>query len=166
MSKRLEGWTLSETLVMMIVAGVVFLAVMDGIVLFNRYARRKTIEITDNMRLYEGYYHLRHLVVSADSVSAGSGFVSLYRESAILAELSETDSLLIARIGAFTDTLMAGISGLTLLRADSRHAADSICLTVAEPDGGRLHISFPVRPAAHRLIVKELQEQEKQYAYE
>jgi hypothetical protein len=66
-----QGWTLSETLIVMIVAGVVFLTMMDGLVLFNRYVGRKTQEITGNLRLGEGADMLRHLAAVSDSIAEG-----------------------------------------------------------------------------------------------
>ncbi len=165
-TKHIPGWTLSETLVMMIVAGVIFLAVMDGMVLFNRYTQRKTAEITANMSLYEGYYRLRHLTATADSISAENGHIRLYRQTSGLAELTENDSLLVARTGTMTDTLMSGRSGLRVSESRGRTGADSLCLTITESAGGHLNISFPVKPPVDRQIMENLREQEKQYAYE
>ncbi len=162
----LQGWTLSETLVMMIVAGIVFLAVMDGIVLFNRYTQLKTEQITANMRLYEGYYHLQYLTAAADSVSAEDSSVRLYRESAVIADLYEKDSVLIVRMGHVTDTLMYRVSGLALAENTPLAEADSVKLAVGEPGGNRLELSFPIKPPVSRTIIPNLREQEKQYAYE
>jgi hypothetical protein len=185
--KSLQGWTLSETLIVMIVAGIVFLAVMDGMVLFGRYASRKTGQITGNMRLYEGYYLLRHIAAEADSVAAagnpvwefsaagggvgsgggtGSRRITLFREGRAMAELIETDSLLIARRISRIDTLIAGVSGLALIEARDITGADTLKLTVRIPEGDPLMLSFPVVPATDRLAIKTIEEREKQYIYE
>jgi hypothetical protein len=166
------GWTLSETLVMMIVAGVVFLAVMEGLGLFNRYMGMKTTEIMTNMRLYEGYYLLRHLTASADSVSMEGTpdrgmCIRLFREDVLVADLSETaDSALIARRGTRLDTLMSSVSGLGLSETSQSAGVDTIKLSISTSDGNRLALGFPVVPAAIRPSLKDLREQERQYAYE
>jgi hypothetical protein len=158
MTKQLRGWTLSETLVVMIIAGIVFLAVMDGMVLFGRFASRKTNEITRNMALYDGYYLLRHMAVSADGVSTTDGHLGLCREEVAIAELFIEDSLLVARRGTRTDTLMWGVSELGF--------TDSIHLTVYTAANDTLRITFPVTPAASRITIEKLREREKKYAYD
>ncbi len=176
---KLPGWTLSETLVMMIVAGVVFLAVMDGMVLLGRYAGRRTAEITANMGLYEGYYLLQRLVASADSISAeesfgvplprGSSHLGLFREGRPVADIVSTaDSLLIAGRGTRRDTLMSHVSELRLVDPAGRAimAADTVRLSVHPPGGTSLTLSFAARSAVNNFVASDLREQEKQYAYE
>ncbi len=162
---------------MMIVAGIVFLAVMDGMVLFNRYTQRKTGEITANMRLYEGYYLLRHIAAEADSVSVGevavtgfsmmeSGRITLFREGRATAELTETDSLLVARRVSRIDTLMTGVAELGLLETRDRTGADTIKVTLIRHGGDPLTLSFPVVPATDRVAITTIEEREKPYIYE
>ncbi len=151
---------------MMIVAGVVFVSVMDGIALFNRFAGLKVRQITGNMRLWEGYYHLRDLAAAADSVAEEGGELRLFRKHAAIADLSETDSLLIARYGPRTDILLSGVSEFTFVASRELAGADTIRLAVRNLDGGVLLLSFPVAPPAHELLVKNLREQEIPYEYE
>lgn len=155
---KLAGWTLSETLVMMIVAGAVFLAVMDGIVMFGRYARAKTDEITRNLRLYEGYYRLEHLVASADSVTDNGGRLELFRDGGIMSILTQRDSLLTASTGHLTDTLLWGLEDMRL------NGADSLLFTLST-SGEPLPISFGLRPTHDESIIN-LRKQETPYAYE
>lgn len=151
----------------MIVSGIVFLAVMDGMALFGRYAGRKTDEITANMRLWEGYGLMRHLAAVSDSVSGWDGSIELFRRDSLAAEIFATpDSMLIARRTTRTDTLMEGISELRVAGTDARTGVDSICMRVRTPDGGSIAISFPITPSTSRLAVWRLGQREKQYAYE
>jgi hypothetical protein len=154
-NKSLQGWTLSETLVMMIVAGIVFVSVMDGITLFNRYASLKTRQIVGNMRLWEGYYLLRDLTAAADSVSIEGARVMLFCDYEPVADLFETDSLLMALHGPRTDTLMSGISELTL-------AADTVRVTIRNT----MIISFPVTPPKQKMIQENLFLKEEPYNYD
>ena len=174
MSHKLHGYTLTEMLVVMIVSGIVFLAAMDGLVLFGRYTTRKTAEITRNMQLWEGYGLLQHLAASSDSVAWQDGDaghldfavpdsrIRLFRADSLVAEIFATDdSVLIARRASRTDTLMTGAFDLT-----AAATADSLRFRARTPDGRAIHVSFPVIPAANRLSIKHLQEQESKYAYE
>jgi hypothetical protein len=155
--RHIPGWTLSETLVMMIVAGIVFVSVMEGVTLFNRYAGQKTRQIVDNMRLWDGYYHLRDLAATADSASMAPGSaISLFNRRATLAELRSTpDSMLVAQLGTHIDTLMTGVSGL-------RFSADTLTVTIRDT----LTVSFAVVPPPEVIIVRSLSERETTYAYE
>jgi hypothetical protein len=138
---------------------------MDGLVLFNRYTGRKTGEIIDNMRLYEGYSRLEHLAATSDSLSADGASISLFRRGNAFAILAESDSLLIVRAGAMTDTLLTGVAGLRVYESPVRTDADSLCITVTTL-GGSLGISFPVTLPPEKRAMEILKEQEKQYAYE
>ncbi len=163
---KLAGWTLSETLVMMIIAGIVFVSVMDGFALFNRFAGMKTKQIVDNMQLWEGYYHLRDLVAAADSISMSEEVIGLFREGETMAELFEADSMLVARYGPRTDTLMSAISELKLAGAWELTGTDTLLLAVRNTDGNTLALSFPVVPPLNKLLVKNISEREKDYEYE
>lgn len=151
----LPGWTLSETLVVMVLSGVVFLSIMEGASLLNRYARMRTNEITANMRLHEGYRTLQHLISQTDSASMEPAYITLFRDGSPLSSLALTDSLLVARTGIVSDTLLFGVSELHL-------GEDTLRVVVV----GELVLRFPFRPLVSRRIVNSLQQQEKLYEYE
>ena len=54
----LRASTLVETLVMMLVAGIVFLAVMDGLTLFTRLQARRTETLLEIGRRRDGYFRV------------------------------------------------------------------------------------------------------------
>ena len=58
----LRGSTLVETLVMMLVAGIVFLTVMDGMTLFTRLQVRRAEALLAAVRKVDGYYRTLSLV--------------------------------------------------------------------------------------------------------
>lgn len=161
----LGGWTLSETLITMIVAGIVFIAVMDGVRLFSGYSGRFRARVDSNSRLYEGYYRLEHLVSSADSATLENGAIILWREGNRVV-LVGIDSILIARTGDMTDTLMVRVTETALMESGSATTVDTVCVTVSEPGGRRLRLSFPLKPDTGRIAVEKLKEQEIPYAYE
>lgn len=155
----LRGSTLAETLVMMLVAGIVFLAIMDGLTLFGRLQARRIETLTAAGRQTEGYYRAVSLISRADSIlSAASGCLELYcggRRS----ELSLRDSSLVFSGGDFRDTLLPGVGTLRLETGGS--APDTV--TIGFADG--FAAKFPVRSAA-RQYETALKEIEDNYVYE
>lgn len=155
----LRGSTLVETLVMMLVAGIVFLTVMDGMTLFNRLLARRTEALTAAGRWMDGYFRTVSLVSRADSMLCGtSGCLELYR-SGSRSELSLRDSALVFRAGDFADTLLQGIA---VLRLDTYEGAPD---TVQVGFGAGFTARFPV-PAPARLYRTAVDETEEGYGYE
>lgn len=109
----LRGSTLVETLVMMIVAGIIFLAVMDGLTLFTRLQTRRAMALSAAGCEAEGYHRLKMLLLAADTIRPVSGFLELYhngRQSALIL----SDSVLTYHTQDFRDTLLSHIAALRL----------------------------------------------------
>lgn len=106
--------TLAETLVMMLVAGIVFLTVMDGLTLFSRLQAQRMEALTAAGRRVDGYYRVVWLISRADSILPGaSAQLELYRGGS-RSELSLRDSALVFSCGDFRDTLLRGVGTLRL----------------------------------------------------
>lgn len=156
---RLRGSTLAETLVMMLVAGIVFLAVMDGMTLFSRLQVRRTEALLSSGRLSHGYYRLVALVARADSIRTRvPGLLDLYSGDGY-AELSLRDSVLVYRAGEFRDTLLTGIGMLRLDTYEGR--ADTLGIGFGNGFAPRFAV-----PAAARQYLAALEQIEKDYGYE
>lgn len=154
-----RGSTLIETLVMMLVAGIVFLAVMDGLTLFSRLQARRTEALLEAGRRTEGYYRLVALVTAADSIRAkGPGQLTQFRGGRS-AELSLCDSVITYRIGAFRDTLLDGVAALRL----EEYAAQPD--TVEIGFCGAFTVRLAVKPPG-RQYCAELKKIEDGYGYE
>lgn len=69
----LRSSTLAETLVMMLVAGIVFLAVMEALTLVSQLVARRTAVLVEAGRQRDGIFRLGQLLVTADSVRSGEG---------------------------------------------------------------------------------------------
>lgn len=155
----LRGSTLVETLVMMLVAGIVFLTVMDGLTLFTRLQARRAEALLAAGRRTDGYYRMLSLITAADSIcSPAPGRLALYgagRQS----ELSLCDSALVYRAGAFLDTLSNGVG---VLRLEEYAAAPD---TVEVGFGVGFTAKFPVTSASrqYRMALDEI---ENGYGYE
>ena len=156
LNHTLRASTLVETLVMMLVAGIVF-AVMDGLTLFTRLQARRTGTLLENGRRRDGYFRLESLAASADSIRTGREGVAVYygsRESA----LALCDSALVYRSGEFRDTLLTGVAGLRL----SGSAPDTLEVALAEG----FTLRFPVELPPREQYRRSLEEIEEGYDYE
>lgn len=113
MDRTLKGSTLVETLVMMIVAGIVFLSVMDALGLFTRLQMRRMEQMQANSRIVDGYYRTESLISTADSVDRAENKVVLYRDGRS-AQLSLDAEALVYSTGEFRDTLLGEVRRLHL----------------------------------------------------
>lgn len=157
LNHTLRGSTLVETLVMMLVAGVVFLAVMDGLTLFTRLQTRRAGVLLENGRRRDGYFRLEALTAGADSICTGREGVAVFcsgRQSV----LALCDSTLVYRTGEFRDTLLSGVAGLRL------SGTDPDTLEVALAEGFALR--FPVKIPPREQYRRSLEEIEEGYDYE
>lgn len=157
LNHTLRGSTLVETLVMMLVAGVVFLAVMDGLTLFTRLQTRRAGALLENGRRRDGYFQLEALTAGADSIRAGREGVDMFfggRQSV----LALCDSALVYRTGEFRDTLLSGVAGLRLSGTDP----DTLETALAEG----FTVRFPVEPSPAERYIRSLEEIEEGYDYE
>lgn len=157
LNHTLRGSTLVETLVMMLVAGVVFLAVMDGLTLFTRLQTRRAGVLLENGRRRDGYFRIESLSAQADSIRTGRDGLEIYRGGR-LSLLSLGDSALVYRTGEFRDTLLAGVAGLRL------SGSDPDTLEVALAEG--LALRFPVKLPPRERYRRSLDEIEEGYDYE
>ena len=157
LNHTLRGSTLVETLVMMLVAGVVFLAVMDGLTLFTRLQTRRAGVLLENGRRRDGYFRLEALTAGTDSICTGREGVAVFcsgRQSV----LALCDSALVYRTGEFQDTLLSGVAGLPL------SGTDPDTLEVALAEGFALR--FPVKIPPRERYRRSLDEIEEGYDYE
>lgn len=154
---RMHASTLMETLVMMLVAGIVFLAVMDGLTLFTRLQARRMGTLLENGRRRDGYFRLESLAAGIDSIRTGSGGLDIFhgdRHSV----LALCDSALVYRSGEFRDTLLTGVTGLRFSESDP----DTLEVALAEG----FTVRFPVQPPSGERYRRSLEEIEEGYDYE
>lgn len=155
--QKLHGSTLVETLAMMLVAGVVFLAVMDGLSLFTRLQTRRVEALLTTERLREGYFRLEALVEDSDSILTQQDGAELFR-SGRQAFLSLEDSTLFYRTETLQDTLLWGVAAIRR----SGDKPDTLEIVLAN----EVTIRFPVKPRAGAVYLDALERIENEYGYE
>lgn len=156
----LRGSTMVETLVMMLVAGIVFLAVMDGLTLFTRLQTQRIGALLETGRQREGFYRLETAIAAADSVRPveGADELAIFRSGAA-ARLSLRDSALIWRRGEFCDTLLRQAGRLRLV--EQGDFPDTLEVTT---EG--YTIRFPVQFSAQEDYRTAIELLEAGYGYE
>ncbi len=128
---KLRASTLVETLVMMIVAGMVFLLVTEGLGMFKRLQGRLIAAMESDGRIREGVYRLESLAESADSMKRAGTGVIVYRNGAETM-LRLSDSVLIYSRDDFVDTIMTGVERLK--HAEYDDGPDTLKVTIRKAE--------------------------------
>ena len=156
----LRGSTLTETLVVMLVTGIVFLAAMEALTLVSRLAA----VLVEAGRQRDGIFRLGQLLTTADSIRSAEGgadageCMHLYRAGGETT-LTTRDSVAVFVAGEFRDTLLHRVGHMQLLRCDA--AADTL-----EIDVGSHMLKLPVPQPARESYGRRIAEIEKDHGYE
>lgn len=170
MRKRLTASTLVEVLILMILSGIVFLSVMDGLGLLRRFLDRTSQRIAGHTEQYAGYFRTADLAGQSDSLLAEDArSVALYRRGAVHARIALTDSALVVRQGEQgegADTLLRGVIRLrTVPQSEPGRRADTLIVELRTERDSVLSIGFAPRHLPDPLLEK-LAEAERKYRYE
>jgi len=160
----LRGSTLMETLVMMLVAGIVFLAAMEALTLVSRLVAQRAAVLVETGRQRDGFGRIAQLFATADSVCCkagecdGSERLLLYR-AGHEAALTAGDSVVLYAAGGFRDTLLRRVERMRLVRCGAE--ADTLEIDVE----GHV-LKFPVQRPARIRYETAVAEIEKDHGYE
>lgn len=160
----LRGSTLAETLVMMLVAGIVFLAAMEALTLVSQLVARRTSGLVEAGRQRDGIFRLGQLLTTADSIRGAEGGVDAgermyFYRAGREAALTTRDSAAVFVAGEFRDTLLSRVGHMRLLCCDA--AADTLEIDVE----GRT-LKLPVPRPARESYERRIAEIENGYGYE
>ena len=153
--------TLVEVLILMILSGIVFLSVMDGLGLLRRFLDGTSQRIAGHTEQYAGYFRTVDLTGDSDSLLAENEWsVALYRRGGIHARLSLADSALIVRQDERSDTLLR-----TAPDTGPGGRIDTLLVKLRTERDSLLEVGFASRHLPD-LRLERLDEQEEQYRYE
>lgn len=159
-NRTLRASTLVETLVMMLVAGIIFLTVMDGLTLFTRLQTQRADALLTTGRQRDGYYRTLSLIAGADSIrSHVPGQLELYRQNR-QSVLSVSDSALFYVSGEFHDTLLTHVGALQLWECAEQ--PDTVKIQLA----AGFVVKIPVLPSERERYCMSIEEIEQNYDYE
>lgn len=128
---KLRASTLVETLVMIVVTGMVFLLVTEGLGMFKRLQGRLIAALESDSRIREGVYRLESLAETADSMKRAGTGVIVYRNGAE-AMLRLSDSILTYSQDDFVDTIMTGVERLKHTEYDD--GPDTLKVTIRKAE--------------------------------
>lgn len=164
--RQLRASTLVETLVMMLVAGIVFLAAMDSLTLLSRLVTRRTVAIVETERQSEGFARIAHLLATADSLAAEEESPAVYGTSPLTiwrgghpSQLLSRDSAVLFVAGGFRDTLLRRVGRMRFLQYGA--AADTVEIKAAGHT-----LKFPVPKPARQRYETTIAGIENGYGYE
>lgn len=158
MNHTLRASTLVETLVTMLVTGIVFLAATEGLELVARLQIRRAEAIRTATDLREGCQRLATLLLTSDSLKEEGDRLRFFR-AGMTSTFALQESMLLFTRGLFVDTLLDGVGHLRLAVGDAE--ADTLEIAVR----GRL-LHFPVLKPSQRSYETAIAEIEKRYGYE
>lgn len=111
----MRGSTISEMLVVLILTGIIFLSVFDGLGIFAKVLRRGESSVANTINDMQAYYNMDYLFSSADSIVGNDGLITFYKRGEAGYRMSFTDSLLIiSREGHPPDTVFRNIHGAAM----------------------------------------------------
>ena len=162
----IRGSTMVELLVLMIVAGIVFLAVIDGMTLGQRYFDIVAENIDYGQTQYEGYCRIEALINQADSVTCTDEEVTIWMISGTSARLRIEDSSLLVEVDMVRDTLLHHVAwGRNVWSQDESVRIDTLHILVHSTNG-LVALHFPQLLAPADKQSQALADQEELYHYE
>lgn len=106
--KRLKANTLVELLLTMIISGIIFLLVFDGVDVVKRFSYIVNNRISANQTMLYSHRFMEHLVENADSIIKRGDKLLFYRESMVSDSVIIGETVFILESRGVTDTLFAG----------------------------------------------------------
>lgn len=165
------GSTLAETLVTMLVAGTLFLAVMEGLTLFMRLQTRRAETLIVNGRQRDGFGRIERLAASVDSLATDDAKAIVCAGSSLslwcngrLYRLSLCDSVLLVSCEAYRDTLLRNAGRLRLLQG--KRGKEILADDTIEIGLLKRVLKFPVRRAVEERYEMAIARIENDYGYE
>lgn len=159
--------TLVEVIIFMILSGIVFISVMDGLELQKYFCNKMSQRINDRIEQFSGYLRVADMIKSTDSLCVSDrGEVALFRQDAIYACLFKLDSVLIIRKDTLIDTLLHNVCYVRVvpeLAYDGK--VDSLIVGLKAEQDSCFRFSFAPRPMEDSLFTL-LTKQELDYRYE
>lgn len=150
LDRHMAASTLTETLVLMILSGIVFLSVTEGLDLFGRRLSRTVECIGGDTGFYADYCRFDELVSRADSIgrTERSGLL-LFIHGTPPVQARLCDSSLVLRMGGGTDTLFGHIEKISTYPLDSPDGSvDTVTIRFGVRFSGITELSFQ-RAAEH-----------------
>ncbi|MDR2653239.1 MAG: prepilin-type N-terminal cleavage/methylation domain-containing protein [Prevotellaceae bacterium] len=165
--RNIKAFTLAELLVVMIIAGIIMLSIMEGFALIHRITFDKQTQITENMDIYDAYYHLENVISNSDSVATDdNGNLTFYNDSNYHSAIYKDNSCLIMNFAGISDTVLKNISELRLIPKGLPYIPDTVAIDIAYQDTSTVCWKFTIPVSVEKIFELTMEEKEKDYIYE
>lgn len=156
-----KAFTLAETLVVMVISGIVLVSVLDGFMLFEKFRSRISGNMARSSAAMEDYFLLGRLFHSSDSITGSGGNLEFYTKGHKSLTLEIEEPLIILKNAAGKqDTLSVGLTAYRIAYSvNNPGRVDSLLLGV-----DTVAVSFGARLRAEEKAVMEAERLEKEYA--
>lgn len=143
--KRLKASTLVELLITMVVSGIIFLLVFDGVGIIKQFSQSVNKRIEAGQTLLYSHQFMEHLMETADSVVNRDNILLFYTKGVVSDTLTVGDSFFVLESRGMADILFVGHAGYRIIpipdtsHVDSLHihcvvnAKDTIWLEYGQP---------------------------------
>lgn len=112
--RQLRGMTMPELLIVMIVSGIVFLLVFDGLSIIQRYEYLLDRKLSANSGLLYSHQVLETILENTDSIRKTDNTLLLYMSNDPVIQYLEIDtSCILLRREEYTDTLFSKLTDIT-----------------------------------------------------
>lgn len=164
--RALPASTLVEMLVLMLLSGIVFLSVMDGLRLLRHHLIGQGARIGARSALYGDYFRLHELMLRTDSIVQTGVECILWERGRPFARIARADSGLRVSADGRTDTLFDRVAFFGAI-ADPFRIRQADTILVGFPAGSDSSVVLRFSPSPRRReIPGRILENEKKYAYE
>ena len=162
-SEQVLASTLVEVLIFMILSGIVFLSIMNGLELQNRFLNNIAQRIVDRTDQYAGYFRIVDLVGDSDSMCVNEvGEIALFRQGYIYACVFHADSVLIVRKEKNMDSGIVGVDVTPVALYPNK--IDSLFVKVMKNRDSIVRFGFAPRHVSDSLFAL-LDKAEQRYRY-
>lgn len=165
----LDGYTLVELLVVMIITSILLLTVFDGLSLFRRYSKIISDKLGNNIELNNKYYMLESIIEHSDTLTEiADGEILIFRDGREYGILSLRDSVMSITIDDHTDSLFLNITELRCAkRTKEQSNIDTIYFSIAHRNAEFPQtISLSPEQSISSSLSELINEIEKNYVYE
>lgn len=147
--KRFRGTTLVEILVVMIISGIVFLLLFDGLNIINQYSHLVNRKINQKLDLLYGHQNLELILEQTDSMQMENGQLLLYGTNKLSFLTIDSAAIVLLDEDRNADTLFNNITDVHIHSlTDNKSLVDSIYLSVAiNNDTIQLKYGLPINIA-------------------
>lgn len=157
---QLQGSTLIETMIMMLITGILLLFIMDGMILFFKLQTRQLEMYFTTQYTKVSYYRVKHLFMTADSIFVDhSGGIKIWHDGNN-GMLSCQNSWLLYSEGTQIDTLFRNVAFMEYVSDD---LFDTLMLQFTTPETYIKVSRFVPSPIFYTRVMDKI---ESGYQYE